>query len=204
MSALVERVAEPRARVKSIARVEHESGLVAIRVLLTALYTAYVAIQLPSLLVPLAALLCGLAAVLMFSSEQARPSRAGRPASDASRRVAWCAAAAVVIAVLHARALPGDARWLVIQLGLAAFVVASATLSLLIVPDGVKVRLGVVLAIAAGLGGLVGAPAGAASGMAGAIAGLLAGMRPLSALEVVALGRTNDRWLAWTVVEGGR
>ncbi|MNC97491.1 hypothetical protein D3C83_151630 [compost metagenome] len=59
------------------------------------------------------------------------------------------------------------------------------------------------LALASGLALLVGAPAGLGPGIAAALAGLLAGMRPLAALEVVVAGRTTDRWLAWSPLQGG-
>lgn|GEM_PF-3559612 len=190
MSALAEgdiRSVRLHARPVGVAPIEGSSGFVGARIVLSALHASYVVVQLPSLLVPTAALMCGLAAVLVF---------------DAPRRVAWCASAAVVIAVLHARMLPADAPWLVIQLGLAAFVVATATLTL--IAPRVRVRIALVLALATVLGCLVGAPAGAGSAIAGGLGGLLAGMRPFSAIEVVMRGYTTDRWLAWTVIKGGR
>jgi len=190
MSAL----AEPRAlgRIPAGARGASRVGFVSLRIGLVAIYAGYLIVQLPTVLVPVLALMCGLGAVLVF---------------DAPRRAAWCASAAVIAAVLHARVVSAEGPFLLIQVGLAAFVVVSATLSL--VPAPTVVRLRWVLLSAVASGALIGAPVGIAVAFAGAIGGLLAGLRPLSALEVI-VGReagARDGWLAWSplvAAKGGR
>ena len=192
MSALAE--ARPVGRERPSVGVDHGVAFLALRVVLAALYAGYVIVQVPAVIVPALAIMAGLAAVLVF---------------DGPRRAAWCACAVVVLAVLHARVLGSDAPFVPIQLGLAAFAVGSATLSLIAAPAGV--RLSWVLVAAGGIGLLVGAPAGAVEAVAGLAGGLLAGMRPLSALAVIVSGRSAGRevdgWLAWTPIvhaPGGR
>jgi hypothetical protein len=193
MSALAEPGVDRRTIVRSDPALGHSLGFLVLRVVLAGLYAGYVAVQVPDVTVPVLAALGGLAAVLVF---------------DAPRRAAWCACVVVVLAVLHARALPAAAPFVAVQLGLAAFVVASGALSLVAAPA--VVRLGWVLALAGGLGLLVGAPAGLSEAVAGLAGGLLAGLRPLSALEVIVGSergdlRELDRWLAWSpLVKGGR
>jgi hypothetical protein len=159
------------------------SGRVAL--VATLAYAGYVLIQLPDTLVIVLALLGGLVAAALLETR-------------ARARRAWCASFAAIVAALHARVLPAEAPFLTTQLGLAAFVLASAGLTLF--SPVRRVKLEVVLVTAVGLGLCVGMPVGAGAALAGATGGALAGMRPLSALEAIVHGRSADPWLAWAPV----
>ena len=151
-------------------------GLVVVPMIGALAYSGYVAALVPAVAVPVLALAVGLAALLVFDRQHG----------------AWCASHAAVLSVLHLRSVPDGAAFEVIQLGLAAFVLTSALMTLW--PTAVP-RWAMALAIAAAA--LVAFPGGIVGGM-------LAAARPLSALEVIITGRTNDRWLVWSPVRGGR
>lgn len=93
----------------------------AARLVLLALHATYVLVQLGAapraLVVGVIVVLATLAAVL--------------GARDEARLRGVFAAAALVLAALHARVVPGDAPWLALQLGLAAAIAASAAATLL-------------------------------------------------------------------------
>ena len=155
-------------------------GVVVVHALGAAAYSGYVAWMVPGIAVPVLALAVGLAALFVFDRQ----------------RVAWCASHAAVLSVLHLRSLPAGAPFEPIQLGLAAFVLASAAMTSW--PYAVP-RWAIVVPIA--VAALVAFPGGIVGGM-------LAAARPLSALEVIITGRTKDRWLVWSPVvsaaRGGR
>jgi hypothetical protein len=155
-------------------------------------YAGYVAFQLPSLTVPVLALTVGLAAALLFEA-----ARAGD-----GRQSAWCASFAVILAALHARALPEDARFAEIQIGLAAFALSSATLTLLRPRRAAPVALLATVVIALALG--VGATMGAVAFVAALVGASLAASRPLSALAVIRGRPSEDPWLVWRPLSGGR
>ncbi len=168
MSATPSAVASLHVRVEAHGVVLHMIGAAA--------YSGYVATLVPEIALPVLALAVGLAALLVFDRQ----------------RVAWCASHAVVLSVLHLRSVPVGAPFEVVQLGLAAFVLCSAAMTLW--PYAVP-RWAVAMAIV--VGALVAFPGGMVGGM-------LAAARPLSALEVIITGRTQDRWLVWSPLRGGR
>lgn len=155
-------------------------------------YGVYVIVKLPELLLPVLALMVGLAAALVYESSRARRE------AGVGRRAAWSASFAVIVAVLHARALPADSAHLVIQIGLAAFVATSATLTLFM--PARSVGRAALLAAVGALGLAVGASIGPAATGSALTGAALAGTRPLSALEVIRVGHTRDPWLMWAPI----
>ena len=118
------------------------------------------------------------------------------PAAPRSRPAAWVGAGAVVLAVLHARGMPGEAPWLTTQLGLAAFVAATGASAL--VSPRARPRLAWVVGAGATIGLALALPAGEA--VAGVVGGVLAAARPFTVMALAAARDPDDPWLAWSPI----
>ena len=127
-------------------------------------------------------------------------------ARDEARMRGLFAAAALVLAVLHARVVSADAAWQTLQLGLAAAIAASASVSLVaerVAHRAAKDKLLIGVALGGGVGLLVAVPA--AHGLPTALVAVgfvgLAIVRPLgaigAALAAAGINAPRDAMLWW-------